>query len=477
MQPVIAASGQPDTCPDDAIWKELRTQLGTRSFEHWFHRKTTVSVHDDELTIGVASPFLLSWMQKQFRAPVLKAAHVLLGTSARVVFEVDSQASIKSPQNDDSERGNQGKANSAQHAASAKAVERSPAVSGSGRRCAELADFVVGSCNELAWTAARQVCESPGTRFNPLYIHGGVGTGKTHLLEGIYRSVRRQFPALKALYLTSEAFANCFTEALRNHTLPSFRQRFRNVDVLLVDDVDFLDSKRVIQEEFLHTFMQLESHSRQIVLTADRHPRLLAKLSDELTSRFFSGLVCRVESPELDTRLQIVKRKAKRMDVDFAPEALMFVARRFKNNVREIEGALNCLQTYSTMTEKRITVAVARQVLADLERDCIRIVRLSDIERAVCRLFGMRPADLKSPRRSRTVSHPRMLAMFLARKLTQAAYSEIGQYFGGRNHSTVVSAEKRVQNWLTEQSTIRVAAQTWTVDDVLENIERQLQAG
>jgi chromosomal replication initiator protein len=325
--------------------------------------------------------------------------------------------------------------------------------------------------------AAEQVCEAPGARFNPLYIYGNVGTGKTHLVEGIYRKLRRHFPSLRVTYLTAEAFANYFTQALREHTLPAFRQKFRNVDVLLVDDVDFFNGKRVIQEEFLHTFKQLESHGRQIVLTSDRHPRLLTKLNEELTTRFVSGLLCRVETPELETRKRIVQRKARRLEAEISPEALQFIAERFRSNVRELEGALNCLQTYFFMTKKRVGVTAARKVLADLERDCVRVVRLADIEQAVCLLFGINSSDLKSSKRSRTVSQPRMLAMYLARKHTRAAYSEIGEYFGGRNHSTVMSAEKTVQQWLTERRPITVSAQTWSFDEVLESLEQQLFVG
>jgi chromosomal replication initiator protein len=339
-----------------------------------------------------------------------------------------------------------------------------------------LADFVEGEGNALAMAAARQVCEAPGQKFNPLYLHGGVGLGKTHLLEGIYRRIRRQFTALQVMFLTSEAFAKYFTEALRQRTLPSFRQRFRGVDVLLVDDIDFLDNKRVIQEEFLHTFKQLESLGRQVVLTADRHPRLLTHFTDELMTRCLSGLVCRVEAPDAATRERIVLAKAARFDADIAREALLFIAQRFRDNVRELEGALNCLATWHDIQRKRVTLAVARRLLADLERDCIRVVRMADVEQVVCNFFGVPADELKSPRRSRSLSQPRMLAIYLMRKHTQAAYTEIGQHFGGRNHSTVMAAERKIQESLSRDESIRVATQTWSMQDVIEALEQQLRA-
>ena len=475
MQPMAVEPMQDGLPADDAVWDVLKTHVGDRNFHHWFHHKTSLSISNDELTIGVSSPFLLNWMQKQFRDAIQRTAESTLGPSARIRFVVDATVcEHMQPRN--------GKPLDEPRKPTSKASrDASPRTRNGGtnreRRFASLTEFEQGPCNELAVTAARQVCECPGARFNPLFVHGGIGTGKTHLLEGTYREIRRQFPALQVMFLTSEAFTNYFTSALRGHTLPSFRQKFRNVDVLLVDDIDFLNGKRVIQEEFLHTFQQLESHGRQIVVTADRHPRLISKLSDELATRFLSGLVCRLEAADLETRQRIVHRKVARLDADITDDALSFVAHRFKNNVRELEGAINCLHTYYVMTRKRVGVAAARKVLSDLERDCIRVVRIADVEQAVCRVFGVEPKQLKSARRNRTISQPRMLAMFLARKHTGAAYNEIGQFFGGRNHSTVVSAEKRVVGWLGDDNPIKIASETWTTNEVVEAIEQQLLAG
>jgi chromosomal replication initiator protein len=310
-----------------------------------------------------------------------------------------------------------------------------------------------------------------------LFIYGPVGAGKTHLLEGLYREIRRTSSSLQVLFLTSEQFTNYFTQAYRDHTLPAFRQRFRTVDVLLVDDIDFLDAKRVVQEEFLHTFQQLESHGKLVVVCGDRHPRLLSKISEELKTRFLSGMVCRLEVPDLETRELIAVCKARKLDADFSPEALKYVAKRFSNSVRELEGALHCLQVYHRMTGKRVGMTAAREVLGDLERDCLRVVRMADIERAVCDLFGLDAADLKSARRARSVSEPRMMAMYLARRHTRAAYSEIGQFFGGRNHATVISADHKVTAWLAENAEVKVASQTWRLSDVLDALEQQLLAG
>ena len=497
MQPETMALVQPIGSTEMALQRELEQAIGPRRYEHWFDQKTNLSVEDDELTVGVSNPFVLTWMQKHFRDVLSDVAQSVIGPSARIRFEVvartESPARLELPPLTGQPAPASLTATAGELKASgvtllAEKRERDPqperrepqdtpsrpAAAGQ-RRFADLSDFVEGSSSQLALTAVRQVCERPGALFNPLYLHGPVGTGKTHLLEGIYLQIRRRFPSLQVMYLTAESFTNYFTQALRQHTLPSFRQRFRNVDVLLIDDIDFLDSKRVIQEEFLHTFKQLESHGRQIVISSDRHPRLLSKISDELQTRFLSGMVCRLEAPDLDTRQRIVERKVQKLAADISPEAIEFVAQRFKNNVRELEGALHCLHTYQRMTAKRVSLNSARTVLSDLERDCIKVVRMTDIEQVVCELFGVQADELKSSKRSAALSQPRMLAMFLARKHTRAAYSEIGQYFGGRNHSTVMSAEKKIRAWLDEQLPVKIASQTWSINEVMETLEQQLQ--
>ena len=468
MQPETPAMVQPIISPKDAFLHELASRIGSPNFEHWFHNKTELTISDDEVTIGVGSPFLLTWMQRRFRGDAAAAAAVL-GPSTQVRFEVNAALSVGLQST-----GKQTTEPKEKRPPQAVVSKRQPAQG--TRRLADLDDFVEGRCNELPLTAVRQICQSPGTKLNPLFLHGGVGTGKTHLLEGIHRQIRQRFPSLQVVLLNAESFANYFTQALRGHTLPSFRQRFRTVDCLLVDDIDFLDAKRGIQEEFLHTYKQLESRGRQVVLTSDCHPRLLTKLSDELTTRFLSGLVCRLETPDFETRRRIVERIAARMEADISPDVLEFVAQRFSNSVRELEGALNCLETYYSMTQKRIGLGSARQILASLERDCARIVRISDVEQAVCGFFGLEPEELKSSKRHRTVSQPRMLAMYLIRKHTSAAYSEIGQYFGGRNHSTVMSAEKKVRSWLKQGVAVSVASRSLTLDEVVETLEHQLQA-
>jgi chromosomal replication initiator protein len=526
MQPNATIVAESPIPPDRGMLQEVKELVGSQTFDHWFHNKATIEISDNEVTIGVTNPFLLNWMQHRFRPAVAEAARRILGESAQIRFKVhprgaprvepqaatqaapreqqkalpaspppnslernsDAAEPVRTGQPQSRARSGTPRSGSVEAASSAdnrkfpESGRRAPSPrhgssQSTGRRFADLADFVKGPGNELALTAVLQICEQPGSRYNPLVLYGGVGTGKTHLLEATYKRLRASHSGLNVLFLSAEGFANYFTQALRDRTLPSFRQRFRSVDVLVVDDVDFLDGKRVIQEEFLHTIRQLESHDRQIVLSADRHPRLLTKLSEELVTRFIAGIVCRMESPDLETRRAIVTRKAARLTGRVSDEALELVAQRFRSSVREIEGALNCLEAHGLTTGKPVTVSVARHVLADLERDCVRVVRLADVEQTVCQFFAVGPDELRSARRSRSVSQPRMLAMYLARKMTQAAYSEIGEYFGGRNHSTVMSAEKRVLELLRTQATFRVAAQNWKLSDLVGSLEQQLMTG
>lgn len=442
--------------------------LEERRYLHWFEGKTRFHADGDELIVNVANPYLLNWIQKQFREALGEAALQLLGKGARLRFEVDATIAADG-------------ARPAKSPTQTSVYRKTSRPGGTGkaaaRQYADLRSFVAGRCNELAHLAAVQVAEAPGARYTPLYLYGGVGNGKTHLLEGIYRRIRKDYPALQVLLLTGENFGNYFSQALSERTLPSFRQKFRNVDVLLLDDADFLDGKRAFQEEFLNTIKKLEREDRQIVVTADRHPRLLTRSSDELVSRFLSGLVCRIEAPDSDTRLTIVRQQAAAMKLDVDDAVLKFVADRFVNNVRELEGALNCLQTLHVMTGKRISVASARRILSGLERDCLRIVRIADVEAAVCKLFRVSSDELKSACRTRTVTQPRMLAMYLARRLTQSAYSEIGEYFGGRNHATVMSAERKISRLVEEGECVRVASESWPMHDLVASLEQQILAG
>ena len=344
------------------------------------------------------------------------------------------------------------------------------------RQFASLDSFVVGECNNFAFTAAQQFCHHPDELSNSLFIHGGVGTGKTHLMEGIYKLLRGRYPALEVMFVSSEQFANHFTRALRERTIPSFRARFRNVDVLLIDDVDFFDTKKGFQEELLHTMRQIEQTGRRIILSGDRHPRLLNKFPDELTTRFMSGVTCKLQTPDVATRQKIVQAKADRLKLPLTTETVRYVAKKFQRNVRELLGAVYILQTFCLMTRKRLSTSEAKSVLLDHYRDCVKAVSLADIEQAVSEFFGLSDSAIRSAERTRHVSQPRMLAMYLSRRLTRMAYSDIGKHFGGRNHSTVMSAEKKVNGWIKSDEPIQIGDRKVSIADVVGNLEQSLIA-
>lgn len=486
MLPVLSSGGN----DDDAILENLRQallqSLGPRKYQNWFGNSTRLELAGAQLVISVASPYLVKWVQKQFESELLKIAAGIIGPGVSIQYEVDAEASL-APVAPALTTTSAAGAPAGRRAGSAAPTQASAGrrtasgpgprdVHGRSKRMYSLQDFIVGESNALPMAATQQFITEPAA-VSPLYLHGGVGNGKTHLLEGIRSRLRKDDPHLQVLLLTAEQFGNYFTQALAGRSLPSFRAKFRNVDVLLVDDVDFFDGKKGFQEEFLHTIKQFEQHGRQIAVTANRHPRLLTRTSEELVSRYLSGLVGRIESPDEAMRREIVRRHAERVKGKFTPDAIEHVARRFTGNVRELEGAVNVLATWSQMTGQKVSVSMARQLLGRLERDCLKLVRVSDVESAVCEFFGVEADDLRSSSRKRTLSQPRMLAMYLSRKLTQTAYSEIGAYFGGRNHSTVMSAEKKVAELLQTATPLRVASESWTMQELLQTLEDRIKAG
>jgi chromosomal replication initiator protein len=487
MQPGYAPPA-PGSNPACEVLDRLRAALDEKTYGHWIDGKVVLTTLDDELTVGVGSPFLLAWMQRQFGAVFRSAAKDVLGPSTRLRYVVDGRLGLpaaratngrtSAPTQPDAETRDDSSSPSAASlpARTQRTESRSTSAVSERRRFADLGEFVVGPNSELAFAAAQRFCVCPTAAPSPLYLFGGVGLGKTHLLEGIVKSLRQSAGAGQVAYFTAESFANYFTEALRSRTLAAFRNRFRGVNVLVVDDIDFFDGKKGLQEEFLHTIQHLESRGRSIVVAADRHPKLLTRTSDELVTRFLSGTVCRLESPGYETRLRILEQKSSRLSEKPSAAVFEYIASKFRGGVRELEGALNCLDVFRSLSGRPVGVTAARQVLGDLERDCLRAIRLPDIERAVCEFFGVEPAALRSAKRSRSVSQPRMLAMYLARKHTQAAYGEIGAHFGGRNHSTVIAADRKMRQLLEQSPSWHVASESMRLQDVVQSIESCLRA-
>ena len=307
------------------------------------------------------------------------------------------------------------------------------------------ASFVEGKSNQLAKAAALQVGENPGRAYNPLFIYGGVGLGKTHLMHAIGNLIRERRPGARIAYVHSERFVSDMVRALQHNTINEFKQTYRTLDALLIDDIQFFAGKNQSQEEFFHTFNALLEGQQQIVLSCDRYPKEVAGLEERLKSRFGWGLTVAIEPPELETCVAILMSKAQATGADLPEEVAFFVAKRIRSNVRELEGALRRVLATSRFTGRAVTLELAREALKDLLAAQERLVTIDNIQKTVAEYYKIRVADLLSKRRSRSIARPRQVAMALARELTNHSLPEIGDAFGGRDHTTVIHACDRVK--------------------------------
>ncbi len=487
-----------------ALRSRLADRLGQQRFDLWFGQTTELVLDAEGLAVVGPERMLIEWIRSNFHAQIISTAHSLLkkdvpvrylvassvngngecpdetvgvglrgavGESAPAEVNGDAVASIRRV---DCERGER-LTNRANASGAGTAIPNRVASNGN-RRFADLKTFVPGQTNRLALMSAEMVV-SQARHMNPMLVHGPTGVGKSHLLEGIWRAVRGASPRRTAIYLCAEQFTTQFLEALRGTGLPGFRRKHRGVDLLLIDDLQFFIGKRSTQIELLHTVDTLMREGRQLVLAADRPPSELPELGPELTTRLQSGIVCRVELPDLEARRGIVRRWADEMQLAVPDAVVEMIASRVVSHARALKGAMCRLQAGCAALGEPITPMLAAELLGDLFQEFARPVRLDDIEKAVCEAFGLSPQSLQADARSRHVSHPRMLAMWLARKHTRAALSEIGQYFGHRSHSTVVAAQRRVDDWMTRGENLRLSQRFVPVDEALRQVERRLSIG
>jgi chromosomal replication initiator protein len=461
-----------------ALELAISQRISEPRYKLWFEGRTRFHWDDDQLTVGVPNRHFGEWVEKNFGAATVAAAQEVFGQGMHVRFVIDPQLFQEARREQDQAR----QAQPSRDRKGAEQAQEAPLPHGRGsdapkrtRRWRRLSDFVVGPCNRVAYAAAQSVVEAPGEGANPIVLHGPVGTGKTHLLEGIYAGLRRAHPDWRVLYLTSEDFTNRFVQAMRLSKLTGFRKQFRECDALLVDDLHFLASKKATQTEFLHTFDALLADGRQMVLTCDCHPRLADDFTPELTDRLLGGVVWGLMPPDADTRLEILRNKTLQPSEKPLPEeVLRFLAGQLRGNVRELEGAVQSIRHYSRVTGRAIDVSLVREALADLLRHAVRVVQLTDIDAAICGVLRLEHGALQSKGRAWAASHPRMVAMFLARKHTAASYSDIGKHFGARNHSTAVAAEKKVRDWLDSDAELALGQRRIRVRELIERVERDL---
>lgn len=456
-----------------AVAQAICTRIGDARYHLWFQGKTRLQWDGEHLTIGVPNLFLQDYLKQKFGPDVQHAASEACGKVTPIRFSIDPQLfQFARVQQNEAEKNKPPRIDQPAIATAPPkfAGYRMPRE----RRWRQLGDFVVGASNRVAHASAVSLVEAPEDSPIPLVVHGPVGVGKTHLLEGIASGLSRRFPDWRMQFLTAEEFTNRFVQAMHQQKLGGFRKAFRDCDALFVDDVNFFARKQATQEEFLHTLDALATDHRMVVVSTDCHPRLADHLLPELTDRLVGGAVWGVTTPDRATRRDILRLKSAR--VGGLPDAVLdFLADNLRGNVRELVGAIHSIVHLAKATERRIDVDLAREALGDLLRHSLRLVTLHDVERAVCDGLGVSRELLLSKKRSWVYSYPRMLAMFIARVETSATYSEIGKHFGGRNHSTAVAAEKKVRDWLKQNLTLQLGKRTMPIRDIVERIERMLE--
>jgi len=467
-----------------ALQQAIAQRIGEPRYQLWFPDKTKFTWHDEQLIVGVPNHFYQEWLKKQFADVVRAAAGDVTGQPVQVKFVIDAELFQAARREEAAAQpalavqeppllGQAGKPDLRRPAG--EKAPAGPRTHQRTRRWHHLQDFVVGACNRVAHASAWSAVENPAQGPNPLVLHGPVGTGKTHLLEGIYAGLRQQQPEWRVVFTTAEEFTNRFLPAMRLGKLAGFRKNFRECDALLIDDLHFLASKRATQEEFLHTFDALQAEGRQVVATCDCHPRLAEVLLPELTDRLLGGAVWGLMQPDAQTRLDLLRAKAGRhRPLAVTEPVLQFLAAELRGNVRELEGALHCVLHYGRVAGRPVDLALAREAVGDLLRHTVRIVRLEDVDRAVCGVLRLDAGALQSKQRVWRQAHPRMLAVYVARKHTSATYTEVGAYFGGRNHSTAVAAEKKVRQWIEADGTLQLGDRELRVREVVGQVEREL---
>ncbi|MDW3205328.1 MAG: chromosomal replication initiator protein DnaA [Alphaproteobacteria bacterium] len=416
----------------------LREEFGENAYRSWLKPLTFEGVDGDTVHLSVPTRFMRNWIESQYgeRLTALWASEC---HSIRAV-------AVRQAKQRPTAQGLPEEAVSVPEAELAESPEDVAAANLSAPIDPRFTfeTFIVGKPNELAFAAARRVAEAPNVPFNPLFLFGGVGLGKTHLMHAIAGHIRTAAPQKKVLYLSAEKFMYQFIRALRYKDTMAFKEMFRSVDVLMIDDVQFIAGKESTQEEFFHTFNALVDQNRQVVISADKSPAELDGIEDRMKSRLGWGLVAEIHSTTYELRLGILQSKAEQMQVDVPVKVLEFLAHRISSNVRELEGALNRLVAYANLVGRPITLENAQDVLHDLLRANDRKATIEEIQKRVAEHYNIKVSEMHSARRSRAVARPRQVAMYLSKQLTARSLPEIGRKFGGRDHTTVMHAVKKV---------------------------------
>lgn len=453
----------------------IAQRISEARFNLWFRDHTRFVHLGDSVVVGVPNLYFQEWLQGTFGSEVRAAAAEVLGGPIAVRFAIDPELfqAQRSAERESSDLTQKEPATTPVQPPQPPAKKhKQPAAN--KRRWRNLSEFVVGPCNRVAHASALNVVEDPGLGANPLVLYGPTGTGKTHLLEGIYAGLRRRQPTDKVIFVSAEDFMNRFLGSMHHGKSGSFRKLFRECSALLVDDLTFLAGKKATQIEFLHTFDALIADGCQVVVTCDCHPRLSEDLMPELADRLLGGTIWGVLPPDEDTRLALLNAKTAGPGPTIPVEVLKFLAAHLRGNIRELEGAVHSLRHFARVSCQPVTREMARDALGDLLRHATRSVRVADVDAAICSTLRMPAGTLKSKSRAWSVSHARMLAIFLSRKHTAATFGEISAYFGNKTHSTAIAADKKVREWLEKNENIKAGDRAWKARDLVERIEREM---
>jgi chromosomal replication initiator protein len=437
------------------IWDEIaggiRPHVSCDAFQRWFAEIELVQSDENSLTLQVPNTIYQLWIESNYLNLVQSATVALLGSPREIRFRI---ADDRKAQTLVADPGKELREEPPVNRVADKEIDGATNHGMNPRNTFET--FVVGSNNQFAHAAALAVAQSPAKTYNPLFIYGGVGLGKTHLMQAIGQQVVEHKRSFKVMYLSSERFTNEFIDAIQHNTLVKFRKRYRQADVLLIDDIHFLAGKERSQEEFFHTFNTLFDGRKQIVLSSDRPASEITNLEQRLVSRFEWGLTAELQPPDIETRLAILRKKAQMLQVQLSSEVLEFLAQRVKTNVRRLEGALMRVASFASLSGREVSRESVEQLLRDLlQEEARRIVTIDQIQRKVAEHFDVRLADMTSKRRPANIAFPRQVAMYLSRRHTKSSLTEIGDAFGGRDHGTVLHACKAVQGRMTKEDQVR----------------------
>ena len=424
---------------DSSIWDQVlarvETKVNRHSFYTWFRPTSLIADSGSGLTIRVPTPLFIDWLTKHYSGILTEALEEVKRAGTSVAFVAEGSPSGAKPDEvltDDSPRPDD--------------PDVAPSVSGGLTPRYTFDTFIVGPSNQFAHAACRAVAEAPSRSYNPLFIYGGVGLGKTHLMHAIGQYVLQHDPSLMLTYISSERFMNEMINAVRYDRILDFRERYRSVDVLLVDDIQFVSGKEGTQTEFFHTFNALYDSQKQIVLSSDRPPHEIPALEERLRSRFEWGLIADIQPPDLETKVAILKRRAEAEAVPLPDNVALYIAGRIKSNIRELEGSLTRLIAYASLTGREVSLDLTQEILRNVIEQDEKHVTIENIQKFTAEYYQLKVTDLKSRNNSKSVAMPRQVAMYLCKSLTHASLPEIGRSFGGKHHSTVIHSIKKVED-------------------------------